>query len=98
MAMTCSEPESAKRENPSLGKAVVPEDFSDYLETKRILVDDHLRAALQLGDGCPPKLVETMRYGVLAPGKRLRPILVVMAAEACGARDVDAMPAGCAVE
>jgi geranylgeranyl diphosphate synthase type II len=39
-----------------------------------------------------------MRYGVLAPGKRLRPILVVMAAEACGGRDVDAMPAACAVE
>jgi geranylgeranyl diphosphate synthase type II len=98
MATTCSETESARLENQSLGKAAVPEDFSDYLEEKRILVDNHLRAALRLGDGCPPKLVEAMCYGVLAPGKRLRPILVVMAAETCGGQDVDAMPAACAVE
>ena len=89
--MTCSETQPAQLENQSLGKATVPEEFADYLDAKRILVDNHLQAALRLGDSCPPKLVEAMRYGVLAPGKRLRPILVVMAAEACGGRDVDAM-------
>ena len=98
MATTCSETPSAKREDQLLGKTTVPEDFSDWLECKRMLVDSHLAAALRLGDACPPKLVEAMRYGVLAPGKRLRPILVVMAAEACGGQDVDAMPAACAVE
>jgi len=96
--MTCSETQSAEPAIESLGKATVPEDFADYLEAKRILVENHLQAALRLGDSCPPQLVEAMRYGVLAPGKRLRPILVVMAAEACGGRDVDAMPAACAVE
>jgi len=98
MPTTYSETLSAKRESQPLGKARVPEDFSDYLESKLLLVNNHLQAALRLGDCCPPKLVEAMRYGVLAPGKRLRPILVVMAAEACGGRDVDAMPAACAVE
>jgi geranylgeranyl diphosphate synthase type II len=94
--MTCSEVESAKNDRQSLTKAVP--DISDYLEAKRLLVDTHLQAALRLSDGCPANLVEAMRYGLLAPGKRLRPILVVMAAEACGGRDVDAMPAACAVE
>ena len=96
--MTCSETESAKLGSQSLGKRAATEGISDYLEAKRLLVDNHLQAALRLSDGCPANLVEAMRYGVLAPGKRLRPILVVMAAEACGGRDVDAMPAASAVE
>src|SRR4051794_34542157 len=39
-----------------------------------------------------------MRYSALAPGKRLRPILVAMAAEACGGDETGARPAACAVE
>src|SRR5437588_12119418 len=39
-----------------------------------------------------------MRYSLLAPGKRLRPLLVILASEACGGRDRDAVPAACAVE
>ena len=35
---------------------------------------------------------------MLAPGKRLRPLLTVMAAEACGGGEADPVPAGCAVE
>ena len=39
-----------------------------------------------------------MRYSLLAPGKRLRPLLVVLAAEACGGDGGDPWPAACAVE
>src|SRR5690349_17875817 len=39
-----------------------------------------------------------MRYTTLAPGKRLRPLLVLLAAEACGGEDESALPAACAVE
>src|SRR5256714_6380462 len=39
-----------------------------------------------------------MCYSLLAPGKRLRPLLVLLAAEACGGSDVSALPAACAVE
>src|SRR5690349_765978 len=39
-----------------------------------------------------------MRYSLLAPGKRLRPLLVLMASEACGGQDAAALPAACAVE
>src|SRR5436189_3871559 len=38
-----------------------------------------------------------MRYSLLAPGKRLRPLLVLLAAEACG-QGGDPWPAACAVE
>ncbi len=39
-----------------------------------------------------------MRYSLLAPGKRLRPMLVLLAAEACDGSIEAAMPAACAVE
>ena len=39
-----------------------------------------------------------MRYSLLAPGKRLRPLLVLIAAKACGGSLAGAMPAACAVE
>jgi geranylgeranyl diphosphate synthase type II len=41
---------------------------------------------------------EAMRYMVLGGGKKLRPVLVLMAAAACGGTTEDAMPAACAVE
>ncbi len=47
---------------------------------------------------CPPRLAEAIRYSLLAPGKRLRPLLVLTAAEACGGTVEAALPAACAVE
>ncbi len=61
-------------------------------------IDEALTAALDLGPGCPARLADAMRYAVLGPGKRLRPRLVLMAAEACGGEPAAAMPAACAVE
>ena len=52
----------------------------------------------QFDDGCPPELGEAIRYALLAPGKRLRPRLVLLAAEACGGTIDAALPAACAVE
>ena len=47
----------------------------------------------------PGKLVEAMRYSLLAPGKRLRPILALGAAEAVGATINDPIKlAGAAIE
>src|SRR5947199_4880638 len=39
-----------------------------------------------------------MAYSLFAPGKRLRPLLVVLACEAAGGATADALPAACAVE
>jgi geranylgeranyl diphosphate synthase type II len=39
-----------------------------------------------------------MRYSVFAGGKHLRPILVIAAAEACGAAAEDVLPVACAVD
>ncbi len=57
-----------------------------------------LDAALPAAEGCPDRLLAAMRYSLLAPGKRLRPSLVLIAAEACGGSLAAAMPAAVAVE
>jgi geranylgeranyl diphosphate synthase type II len=69
-----------------------------YLRGKRGEVEARLGAALRPEPGLPAPLLEAMRYSLLAPGKRLRPLLVVLAAEACGLPDADPWPAACAVE
>src|SRR5262249_12248889 len=74
------------------------DDLRDYLRAKQALVEEHLRAHFRPGDGCPPALAEAMRYSLLAPGKRLRPLLVLLAAEACGGNDEQALPTAWAVE
>jgi geranylgeranyl diphosphate synthase type II len=75
------------------------DDLRRHLHQQRTLVDEHLRAALArcCGD-VPAMLAEAMRYSLLAPGKRLRPVLVLLAAEACDGRAEQALPAACAVE
>ncbi|HEV2474031.1 MAG TPA: farnesyl diphosphate synthase, partial [Chthonomonadales bacterium] len=46
----------------------------------------------------PHSLHEAMRYSVLAPGKRMRPILVIAAAEAVGGAAGNVMNTACALE
>lgn len=46
----------------------------------------------------PVELHQAMRYACLAPGKRLRPVLAMAAAEAVGADPKVVLDAGCAVE
>ena len=49
-------------------------------------------------DDCPARLRESMRYSVEAGGKRLRPVMVLLACEACGGNPKDAIPAAVAIE
>lgn len=70
-----------------------------FLEEQRNTVDLGLASYLDNLQGqCPDELLEAMRYSLLAPGKRLRPLLVFMSAEACGGNSRQALPAACAVE
>ena len=64
----------------------------------RGLVDEALEELLPSADTVPGRLHEAMRYSVFAGGKRLRPVLVLAAGEACGAPADGLLPAACAVE
>ena len=71
---------------------------------------DHVEAALDRFlaslTEAPPAVTAAMRYSLLAGGKRLRPMLVLAASEACGTQlgldpeqaEAVALPAACAIE
>jgi geranylgeranyl diphosphate synthase type II len=69
----------------------------DHLDPRREAVEAALRRSLA-GRDWPPTLAEAVAYSLLAPGKRLRPLLTVLACEAAGGGVEVALPAGCAVE
>lgn len=46
----------------------------------------------------PPKIFESMRYSVLAGGKRLRPVLCLEACKVLGGKIEEALPMACAIE
>ena len=74
------------------------DDFLQFASEVREQINHHLEAYIDFDDGCPARLQSAIRHSLLAPGKRLRPILVLMAAEACGGDRAASMPAACAVE
>jgi geranylgeranyl diphosphate synthase type II len=76
----------------------VASQLSEAVADYRTQIDEALAVYCELGDGCPPGLREAIEYSLLAPGKRIRPILALAAADACGGDPRAALPVACAVE
>lgn len=72
--------------------------FPPEIETFREQIELKLDLYSQLDSDCPDHLREAIRYCLLAPGKRIRPLLVLTAAQICGGSIENAIPAACAVE
>ncbi|MCD4723183.1 MAG: polyprenyl synthetase family protein [Desulfobacula sp.] len=68
-----------------------------YLEEKQGLVNRYLKMILQQFDQ-DRELIMAMNHSLMAGGKRLRPILSIAAAQACGKDFFIALPACCAIE
>src|SRR5436309_7968964 len=75
-----------------------PHPGNDSLAHKQALIESALDEYARFPAECPRKLQEAIRYSLLTPGKRLRPMLVMLAAEACGGTAEATVPAACAVE
>ena len=73
-------------------------DIAAYLTGRTKLVDRALGRFLPKESVKPVTIHKAMRYSIFAGGKRLRPVLALAAAEACGGTLDDALPAACAVE
>jgi geranylgeranyl diphosphate synthase type II len=69
-----------------------------YLDKHRANIEDALEKFLPSAEARPATLHESIRYSVLAPGKRLRPTLVLAGAEAVGGSAQDVMLTACALE
>ena len=72
--------------------------FPPQIENNRGLIDQALERYCDFDSDCPEHLAKAIRYCLLAPGKRIRPLLTLAAAEICGASLESAIPAACAVE
>ncbi len=73
--------------------------LEDALAGQRLLINRQLAEYIdRLGSDCPDRLREAMAYSLLAGGKRLRPLLTLLACEAAGGNPQAALPAACAVE
>ncbi|KZV19007.1 geranylgeranyl pyrophosphate synthase, chloroplastic [Dorcoceras hygrometricum] len=71
-------------------------DFESYMLEKASEVNKALERFISLEE--PSKVRESIRYSLLAGGKRIRPMLCLAACELVGGDDSKAMPAACAVE
>ncbi len=73
-------------------------NLKNYLSKNQKAVDAALGSLLPKPAVKPPTIHKAMRYSIFAGGKRLRPILALAAAEACGGAAANAIPLACAVE
>lgn len=74
-------------------------DVKAYLDRMGKLVNTYLEQRFKpLWPDVPPVLTESMRYSVLAGGKRLRPVLALASYEACGGNPADIIQCASALE
>jgi len=82
----------------TLSPTTAPPVLLEFIDEVRHLIDAELERRLASPADDPGRLIEAMRYAATGPGKRLRPAVVIAAAEACGATRAVAMPAAVAIE
>ncbi len=73
-------------------------ELNAYLAPRQKRIERALHRYLPGEAVRPATIHKAMRYSLFAGGKRLRPILCLAAAEACGGKIADALPLACAVE
>jgi len=71
---------------------------SQYLSEGKKLIEERILSFLPQGKAYPESIHEAMRYSLLAGGKRLRPVLVMAAAEAVGGDRHTILPFAVAAE
>ena len=71
--------------------------FTEHLHELRAMIEAALVEELAKVSW-PGRLKSAVEYSLLAGGKRLRPVLVLLANEVCGGKQEDAIPAACAIE
>src|SRR5437660_2109737 len=73
-------------------------NLKSYLKSRQKKIDRALDRYLPKENVKPTTIHKAMRYSLFAGGKRLRPILCLAAAEACGGKIDNALPLACAME
>ncbi|MBV9464009.1 MAG: polyprenyl synthetase family protein [Verrucomicrobiae bacterium] len=76
----------------------MPTPLKEYIRVQADRVDRALDRYLPSERAKPALLHKAMRYSLFAGGKRLRPVLCIASAQACGGTIPSALPAACAAE
>jgi geranylgeranyl diphosphate synthase type II len=72
--------------------------FVEHLKQVRVAIDQRLDQLLPDNGNQRDLVARAMRESTLAPGKRMRPILLILAAHGLGSKGNQALELGCAVE
>ena len=72
--------------------------LKEIWKERQQLVEKQLVKELEKEPPLDARLAESMRYSLMAGGKRLRPILLMAAADAVGAKGTDYLTTACALE
>lgn len=101
--MSCDDGEQSWRKDADAGMTIQGSSLESDFVALRDRVNERLAGYVSTQSftslvDCPVKLRESMAYSLLAGGKRLRPLLLLLTAEACGGDIESALPAACAVE
>ncbi len=72
--------------------------FVEHLKQVRVAIDQRLDQLLPDNGNQRDLVARAMRESTLAPGKRMRPILLILAAQGLGSKGNQALELGCAVE
>jgi len=73
-------------------------DLDRFLARSTKAVNEALDRLLPSEKTRPATIHRAMRYSLFAGGKRMRPAVLLAAAEACGGKPAEALPLACAVE
>ena len=72
--------------------------MNTLLSRLKARLDKQLLKYLRSKNEFPRVIYEAVRYSAAAGGKRIRPVLMLLAGRACGLSDAGIMPAACAIE
>lgn len=73
-------------------------DFAEFLKGKIGIIDNELKKYLSHEDNAQQKIYEAMEYSLMAGGKRLRPVIMLLSGEMCGGNAREILPFACALE
>ncbi len=73
---------------------MIDRTFEEY----KALLDEHILDFIPDIDQKSITLYDSMKYSLLAGGKRIRPVLLLAACEFCGGKAEEALPYACAIE
>lgn len=73
-------------------------EFTELLNSRISMINDELKKYMANKNNAQSKIYEAMNYSLMAGGKRLRPVIMLLTAQMCGGNRDTVLPFACALE